>query len=91
MVKFKKSKPTEKELQALGVKKWPKWSSPPPPGFDWEYDGKEIFYVLEGEAEIDSEGDKISFGPGDLVTVLPETGKCHWTVKKQIKKHYNFE
>lgn len=91
VVKFEKKKPTKEELEELGVKKWGTWASPAPPGFDWEYDGKEIFYILEGEAEIDSKGDKISFGPGDLVTVYPETGKCRWNVKKTIKKHYRFE
>ena len=90
LVKFEKKKPTDEELESLGVKHWGVWSSPSPPGFDWEYDGKEIFYVLEGEAEIDSDGEKISFTKGDLVTVYPETGKCYWTVKKVIKKHYKF-
>jgi uncharacterized protein len=90
MVKFEKKKPTEEELNDLGVKNWGTWSSPEPPGFKWEYDGKEVFYVLDGEAEIDSDGDKISFSKGDLVTIYPETGKCYWSVKKTIKKHYRF-
>ena len=89
MAKFEKRKPNEEEIEKM--KNWPTWESPMPPGFDWEYTGGETFFVLEGEAEIDSEGDKISFGPGDMVTVYPETGKCYWTVKKQIRKHYQFE
>ena len=51
MTKFTKKQPTEKELTDLGVKTWDQWISPPPPGFDWEYEHKEIFYVLEGEAD----------------------------------------
>jgi len=90
MVKFEKKKPTEAELQELHVKEWDTWTSPPPPGFDWEYDTKETFCIMEGEAEIVSENDKISFGPGDLVTVYPSTGKCRWNVKETIRKYYRF-
>ena len=90
MVKFEKKKPSQEELDNLGVTGWGTWESPSPPGFDWEYDGKEIFFVLDGEAEIDSDGDKISFSKGDLVTIYPETGKCYWHVTKKIKKHYKF-
>jgi uncharacterized cupin superfamily protein len=90
MVKFEKRKPTEEEIKTM--KSWPTWESPMPPGFDWEYGSEiETFFVLEGEAEIDSDGDTISFGPGDMVTIYPETGKCKWAVKKQIKKHYKFD
>ena len=90
MVKFEKKSISSDEAEEMGIKSWGTWESPPPPGFDWTYNDKETFYVLEGEAEIDSEGDKLSFGPGDLVTVYPETGSCYWTVKKKIKKHYKF-
>ncbi len=90
MVKFEKKKVSKEDAEEKGITNWGTWESPPPPGFDWEYDQKETFYVLEGEAEIDADGDKISFEPGDLVTVYPETGKCHWNVKKKIKKHYKF-
>lgn len=88
--KFEKKRPTKEELDKLKIKEWGIWSSPPPPGFDWEYDEKEIFYILEGEAEIISGSDKISFTAGDLVTVYPATGKCRWNVKSTIKKHYKF-
>jgi len=91
MVKFEKRKISKEEFEKLGIKKWGTWTSPPPPGFDWEYDSKETFYIIEGEAEIVSDKDKIEFGPGDLVTVYPETGKCKWNVKKTIKKYYTFD
>ena len=88
MVKFEKKKPTQEELDELGVNEWGIWTKEVSE-FPWEYDSKEIFYVLEGEAEIDSEGEKISFGPGDLVTCYSGL-KCKWKVKKPIKKHYRF-
>jgi hypothetical protein len=88
MVKFEKKKPTQKELDELGVNEWGTWTKEVSE-FPWEYDSKETFYVLEGEAEIDSEEEKISFGPGDLVTCYPGL-KCTWKVNKPIKKHYRF-
>lgn len=90
MAKFEKKKAAEAELLKLQIRQWDTWTSPAPPGFDWEYDAKETFYILEGEAEIVSGNDKINFGPGDLVTVYPEAGKCRWNVKRTIKKHYLF-
>ncbi len=91
MVKFEKKELSLEEAKEEGITNWGTWESPPPPGFDWEYDSKETFYVLDGEAEIDSDGDKISFKKGDLVTVYPETGKCYWTVKSKIRKHFKFD
>ncbi|MHA1339264.1 MAG: cupin domain-containing protein [Promethearchaeota archaeon] len=91
MVKFEKKKISKEEFEKMGIKNWGTWTSPPPPGFDWTYDGKETFYIIDGEAEIISGDDKIEFGPGDLVTVYPETGKCRWNVKKTIKKYYTFD
>lgn len=88
MVKFEKKKPTKEELEELGIKGWGIWTKEVSQ-FPWEYDSKETFYVLEGEAEIKSDGEKINCEPGDLVTCYPGV-KCTWTVKKPIKKHYRF-
>ena len=88
MTKFEKKKPTEEELNALGVYNWGVWSKNIS-SFPWEYDSKEIFYVLEGEADIISENEKISFKEGDLVTCHAGV-KCTWDVKRPIKKHYRF-
>ena len=88
MVKFEKQKPTQKELEELGVNEWGTWTKEVSE-FPWEYDSKETFYVLEGEAEIDSEGENISFGPGGLITSF-FTSIYSWKVKKPIKKHYRF-
>ena len=88
MVKFEKHKPTEDELLQMGVKNWGIWTKEVST-FDWEYDTQEIFYVLEGEADIVSGDEKISFEPGDLVTCHSGV-QCTWQVKKPVKKHYNF-
>lgn len=88
MVKFEKRTPTEEELKELGVKKWGIWTKEVST-FDWEYDTKETFYVLEGEADIISGDEKISFEPGDLVTCHAGV-QCVWNVKKPVKKHYYF-
>jgi uncharacterized cupin superfamily protein len=88
MPKVEKRRPNDKELEKLGVKSWGKWTSPTE-DFDYEYDDREVFYVLEGEAEIDAGDQKVKFGPGDLVTCNPPF-KCRWHVIKQIKKHYRF-
>lgn len=84
-----KSKPSKEELVKLGIKRWGVWEKEPST-FDWSYDEKETFYVLEGEAEVEtSEGTKISFSEGDLVT-FPAGVDCTWNVKRAIRKHYKF-
>ncbi len=88
MTKLKKKKPTEEELKALGVRNWGVWSKEVS-SFQWEYDTQETFYVLEGEAEISSENEKITFKEGDLVTCHAGL-KCMWDVKRPLKKHYRF-
>jgi uncharacterized cupin superfamily protein len=89
MTKFKKKQPTEEELNTMGVYNWDIWTKEIS-SFPWKYDNKEIFYVLEGEAEIVFGNEKFSFKEGDLVTC--DAGvKCTWNVKRPIKKHYKFE
>ena len=88
-MKFEKHRPSEAELETLGVKHWGIWTKEISE-FPWEYDSKEQFFVLEGEAEIVSEGENVSFGPGDLVTCHSGV-KCTWKITKPIKKHYRFE
>ena len=88
MKKFEKHQPTETELQNLGVETWGIWTKDIS-AFPWEYDEQETFYVLEGEAEVVSEDDKITFGPGDLVTCHAGV-KCQWKIIKPIKKRYLF-
>ncbi|HUX53238.1 MAG TPA: cupin domain-containing protein [Williamwhitmania sp.] len=58
--------------------------------FPWDYEEKETCYILEGSAEVtDSQGNKVTFGPGDWVEF--EQGlTCIWKITKPIKKHYTF-
>ena len=89
MGKVKVEKPTNDELQELNVTSWPVWESEVKI-FDWEYDDTETFYVLEGKVTVSTtDGDKVAFGKGDLVT-FPKGVKCTWNVREKIKKHYRF-
>ena len=82
-------KPTQEELESLGVKGWPIWEKEES-AFDWYYDEKETCYLLEGDVEVDiGDGKIVSFGAGDLV-IFPKGLKCKWNIKKKVKKHYSF-
>ena len=82
-------KPSEQELERLGVKKWPIWEKEES-SFDWHYDERETCYFLEGDVEVRCpDGKKVTMGKGDLVT-FPQGLSCKWHIKKGVKKHYNF-
>jgi len=88
MSDVKVKKPSEKELETLGVKSWSPWECEPS-SFDWEYDDKETFYVLEGRVKVDTPEGEIEFGKGDLVE-FPKGMRCKWNVIEKIKKVYKF-
>lgn len=88
MKKFEKHRPSEEELKQLQLENWGIWTKEISK-FPWEYDEKETFYVLEGEAIVTSGEDSIQFGPGDLVTCHSGV-TCTWDIKKPIKKRYHF-
>lgn len=89
MGKVKIEKPTKDQLEKLGIDKWGKWECDVK-RFDWEYDEKEQFYVLEGKVKVETkDGEKVEFGKGDLVT-FPKGVKCTWDVKEKIQKRYKF-
>ncbi len=83
-------KPEPKHLQSLRVSSWPIWEKEVST-FDWQYDEKEICYILEGEARIEPKdgGEAIEFGAGDLVT-FPSGLRCTWKITKPVRKHYQF-
>ena len=84
---MKVKKPTEQEVN--NTSNWGIWSKEPSE-FPWQYDEKETCYIIEGEAEVfDKQGNKISFGPGDLVE-FEEGLSCTWKVIKKIIKRYKF-
>ena len=82
-------KPTQEELDELGVKDWPIWEKEVSE-FPWFYTEPETFYVLEGKVRVEVEdGEPVEFGKGDLVTFPQGTG-CTWIVQEPIRKHYRF-
>ena len=81
-------KPTEDELDKMGVKDWPIWSCEPSE-FDWYYDEKETCYILEGDVTVKTDQGEVRFGAGDLV-VFPKGLKCVWSVAEAVRKHYRF-
>jgi len=81
-------KPTEAELETLGVRSWPIWTCDVST-FDWSYTETETCYLLEGEVTVEAHGQSVSFGKGDLV-VFPEGLACVWKVAAPVRKHYRF-
>ena len=87
-MKIEIKKLTDKDIEKLNIKNWPVWEKEVSE-FDWHYDDKESCYILEGEAEVNTDFEKVSFKKGDFV-VFPKGLSCKWKIKKPIKKHYNF-
>ena len=89
MGKVSIKKPTKEELERLDVNNWSVWECAVK-RFDWEYDEKEQFYVLEGKVKVVThDGEEVEFGKGDLVT-FPQGVSCTWDVKEKIRKLYKF-
>ena len=84
---MKSKKATTEEIEQSSS--WGTWSKEPSE-FPWYYDEKETCYILEGNATVtDTNGNQLSFGPGDLVEF--EQGlECTWKIDKTIKKKYKF-
>ena len=78
----------ENEISKKGVFSWPIWSCEVSE-FDWVYDQQESCLLLEGEVEVSSDIETVSFGAGDFV-VFPRGLKCRWKVIKPVRKHYTF-
>ena len=79
---------SENEISKKGVFSWPIWSCEVSE-FDWEYDQQESCLLLEGEVEVSSDIETVSFGAGDFV-VFPKGLRCRWKVAKPVRKHYSF-
>lgn len=87
-MKIEIRKPTAEELKAIGVASWPIWTCGAT-SFDWTYDDQETCYLLDGEVTVESGGQAVSFGKGDLV-IFPQGLSCVWNVKAPVRKHYRF-
>ena len=89
MEKIKIEKPTDEQLESMGVMSWPIWEKEEST-FPWHYDDQEICYLLEGRVKVTPEGGKpVEFGAGDLVT-FPVDMDCSWEISKPVRKHYKF-
>jgi len=82
------SRPSQEQLDSLGVFAWPTWGCEPST-FDWSYEDRETCYLLEGKVTVEADGTTVAFGKGDLV-VFPRGLKCVWKVAETVKKHYRF-
>lgn len=87
-MKIEIKKLSKEELDKLGVFNWPIWEKEESE-FDWYYDETESCYILEGEVEVTTNKEKVTFKAGDFVT-FPKGLKCRWKIKKAVRKHYNF-
>ena len=79
---------TPEEMGEKGIKNWPIWTKEPSI-FDWEYDGTEQCYILEGEFEVKTALNTYHIKAGDFVT-FRDGLQCTWKITKPVKKHYNF-
>jgi hypothetical protein len=87
-MKIEISKVSKNELSEMGVFSWPIWSCEVSE-FDWEYSDEESCLLLDGEVEVSSDIETVSFGAGDFV-VFPRGLKCRWKVIRPVRKHYTF-
>ncbi|MBU1044366.1 MAG: cupin domain-containing protein [Candidatus Omnitrophica bacterium] len=87
-MKIEVKKPSQKELDALGIKNWSAWECEKST-FDWTYSDRETAYVFEGKVKVKTAEQEVSFGAGDLV-VFPKGLSCTWTVIEPIRKVYKF-
>ncbi|MBP7652591.1 cupin domain-containing protein [Candidatus Dependentiae bacterium] len=81
-------KKTQDELQKMGVETWGIWTKERSV-FDWYYDTDEQCYILEGKVTVKTSEKDYEIKAGDFVT-FKKGLKCKWTVKEDVKKHYNF-
>ena len=81
--------PTRERLEQLGVFGWPVWSCEVSV-FSWNYEQREVCYLLEGEVVVTpEEGVPVELAAGDLV-IFPAGLSCQWDVLKPVHKHYRF-
>jgi uncharacterized cupin superfamily protein len=80
--------PSAEELKSLGVFNWPTWACDVST-FEWTYSEQETCYVLAGQVTVETGGQSVSFGRGDLV-VFPVGLSCVWKVTQPVRKHYRF-
>ena len=88
MNEIKITRPSEEELDNLGIDSWSPWECEPST-FDWEYSDRETAYVFEGKVKVKTPSGEVEINKGDLVE-FPKGLKCTWTVIEKIRKVYKF-
>jgi uncharacterized cupin superfamily protein len=88
MESIKIEKLNKTSLEKMGIYEWPIWEKETSE-FEWFYDDKEQFYLLEGEVTIKTPEGNFEVGPGDFVTCAKGLN-CSWQVKQPVRKHYQF-
>lgn len=79
---------TQKQVNDLAIKSWPIWEKEVSE-FPWQYDMEEKCYIIEGEVSVFVDGKEYRLKKGDFIT-FPKGLKCHWVIKKDIRKYYQF-
>lgn len=88
-MKIKVEKPSQEQIEQLGVKNWPIWTKEVSE-FPWYYDDKETCLILQGQVSVTPEGgEPVDIKAGDLVE-FPQGMRCVWTITQDIRKHYKF-
>lgn len=80
---------TDEQINKMGIKNWPIWTKEIST-FDWYYDTDEECLILDGEVDVKTDEGTYTVRTGDFAT-FKKGLKCVWTVKKPIRKHYNFK
>ena len=86
-MKITLQKLTVEVLESMGVFEWPIWSCEISE-FTWSYSVQETCYLLEGQVEVTTNLETVTFGAGDFV-VFPSGLSCTWKVLQAVKKHYS--
>ena len=79
---------TNEQIAQKGINSWPIWTKEVS-RFDWHYDAEEECLILEGEVVVETAKGSVTIQAGDFVT-FSEGLSCVWDIKKDIRKHYNF-
>jgi len=85
---IKIEKLSKSEFKQKGICDWPIWEKEAST-FEWTYDEKEQFYLLEGKIRIRTKESEYEVQAGDFVT-CPKGLDCEWDVEEYVKKHYHF-
>jgi len=87
MAEIEVRRPSEAELEQMGVFDWPIWEKGES-RFPWTYDEREVCYLVQGRVTVEpDDGEPVSFGAGDLVT-FPAGMNCTWDIQEAVRKHY---